>query len=228
MRYTAKYIGFTALCKSGLKKKPAGIIRHVATKDTLSFLITVILRNFAGFIKSLFDFMLNDFRNAGIQDLNYLLNKQYELIIMPSYCEKPANCPDRYEIYCRGMNGKCDNDCRFRHYKGFTDKAIHYRFMTHDRGVADMLEYSLQRRMQGVRVIALMSTCRFAADIASLFPVFNLTVLIMQFKSGKGQCMDVMSFFNGDMGNNMNVNAIDSDYEGILNLLISNIHRPEH
>lgn len=216
MRYTAKYIGFTALCKSRLKRQPSGIVQHVVRKDTLSFLISVIFRNFPGFIMSLFDFILSDFRTPGLKDLKYVLNKQYEVIIMPSYCEKPVNCPDRYEIYCRGMDGQCSNECRFRHYRGFTDKTVHYRFMTHDRGVADMLEYSLKMRSKGRRVLSVMSLCSFAGDIAVLFPLFNMTVLRVIFTSKKNQCSGVLAFFHGDMGNNHNMNTVPQEYDKLI------------
>lgn len=224
MRYTAKYLTYTFMCKTGLKRNPAVIVRHVRNKNTLSFLINAIIRHFPAFIASTIEFALNDFHFNDAEQFAYrykTFKGSKELIIMPSYCEKPVQCPDRYELKCRGMNGQCSLNCRFKAYPGFSDNTVHYRFMTHDNGVAEIVAYALKQRSMGKRIFAVMSMCRFADDISAFFPLFGITLLRLEFSQLKGQCKTVESFFNGDMGRNFNQNNISFRIPVVLEHMLS-------
>ncbi len=234
MRIIFEYLYYYFGIKFGFvnikQKKIANFIRN---KHTIGILGKVLIKYWFPAIKNIpIMIKYRDFytthtsvknENDFIKQIDYYrkINKKIKIIVMPSYCEKPLNCPDRYKIYCKGMKSKCNIDCKFRNYYGFSNGKVEYRFMTDDTSVANVLVYSLKYSIKyKTRVFLIMSVCNFSVQFVRFFGIFNVSIIVYTFTNKFGQCTNILQYFSGDAGMTRIQNSIDkSSFENMNNLV---------
>ncbi|MFO8061520.1 MAG: hypothetical protein R6U31_01180 [bacterium] len=206
-----------------------GVIRHphhsvntyLSNKNTLKKLAGLLFKypyrtfyNALHYSKSIYQY--NPGRRAPFENsLIYRLKHKLPLkiLITPSYCEKPLDCPVRFTDYCERDN--CDIECKFRDYPRFGSKDVNYYFLTDDESIADRLIEAFHfNRKTGGRVLFVMSICSFSADFTKLFGIFGAWILIHPFTC-RNACSNIIQYFTGDSGLNLNITGSDTGHIGM-------------
>lgn len=138
-------------------------------------------------------------------------NLPVKLFILPSYCEKPIECPDRFSIQCIDDVAQCPSHCKFKDLNSINNDRI---FLTDDSSVADLLIEGFHfNRTTGGRYIFIMSICPFAHNYTRLFGIFGVTVIIYDFSKKSNYCNSYSAYLYGDAGLQGSVNYLSKDTE---------------
>lgn len=210
--YILYFIGF----KMRIVRHPhRSVNRYLSEKRTLKKLAGLVFKypyrtlyNALYYSKSIYEYKQH--RKAPFESsLKYRLKNKLPLkiLITPSYCEKPLDCPVRFTDHCD--RDDCNIACKFRDYPQFKNENVSYYFLTDDESIADRLIEAFHfNRNTGGRVLFVMSICSFSADFTKLFGIFGAWILIHPFTCSNA-CSNVIQYFTGDSGLNLNITGSD-------------------
>lgn len=228
MQSIIKYLTYTFLVQAHIIRHPNKTVQsHILSKRTLNKLIRLILRYPFDTLYNAMHYRQSVYMHSGkpapfMQSLRYRLNNDLpmKILITPSYCEKPVNCPVRFKDYCEQET--CDIECKFRQYPQFANENVEYYYLTDDESIADKLIEAFHfHRKTGGRYLFVMSICRFSSDFTKLFGVFGAWIYIHAFTCTNA-CQNIIHYFAGDAGLNLKVTGQSIEHNRTyLNILKS-------
>ena len=129
MRNILIYLFYTFLVKAHIIIHPnSNVQKHILSKNTLQKLMRLILRypyltiyNALHSDKSIYSHSSKE--PPFMKSLKYRLAHELpvKILITPSYCEKPVECPVRFTDYCDREH--CNIQCKFKNYPELSTKG---------------------------------------------------------------------------------------------------------
>lgn len=211
MQSILRYLIYTFLVQLHIIKHPNKTVQtHILSKRTLNKLAKLILRYPFHTLYNALHYSNSIYKHSAkkipfLISLKYRLNHNLpmKILINPSYCEKPVNCPVRFKDYCDKEH--CDIECKFKAYPQFNNSNVKYYFLTDDESIADkLIEAFHYHRKTGGRYLFIMSICKFSSDFTKLFGIFGAWIYIHAFTC-KNACQNIIHYFAGDAGLNLKV-----------------------